>query len=714
MNYIEMSRLSLTEGLFKDLDNNIVNIDDPDYESKVKDQTFKDFREHDISLKKQKVIDWLCTHVGLYSHISSTNKYYNEFLKPEDLAYTFSIEYDSSDTGYDHPMINLLNPGWSAHYPTFTIISTKESSFVDGKFPYKFKRCYGHFEIGSGAYTKNLTDLSNIPDNIAGGCSIRWANLKNLSTLPKGLKVGEVLNLSHNNIESLEGMPDNIKCHSLQLGSNLLVDLTGWNPTTAVGGDITLSGNENLISLRGFPDNFHVGNDLDCTNCGISEIKDWPKNFSVKGSFSLYCNNISRQSLIDHPFPLDLSVGGYIDCRKQGKSGDILDYSPFITRFIWDTTVNHPIQAKIPAIIMPPHVHNILGIKNIKQWDEVQLLNTLANKYETYMKNQRQLIKRESGVINEGRFKDLDKTIVSVDDPDYEQKVKDQTFKDLQAEDIYRKKAAEISKWVCDNVEVKDWRKVGNLDGPDRYCLEPKHSDPKGDLLFYVDHNCEIHFVCSKPDEIIFCIYTLIRQVPLKTKAGFKYIEDTELPYKIAECQGGLQIEINTMNGRLTRANKNFSYNKTFNTTHIMTSLKNCPDKVNGGFWCDNCGLTNLYGCPKEINGNFCCSNNSLTSFEGGPITVNGKIVANDNNITSLKNIPVITAINDISGPYGPEGLLNPIRVIYLRNNPIRKITDLPDSVKDVRIYISRKQPDMQMEKFKIMHPDVNITDKMI
>ena len=699
MNYIEMSRLSLTEGLFKDLDNNIVNIDDPDYESKVKDQTFKDFQEHDINLKKQKVIDWLCTHVGLYSHISSTNKYYSELLKPEDLAYTFSIEYGPSDTGYDHPMINLLNPGWSVHYPTFTIISTKEDSFVDGKLPYKFKRCYGHFEIGSGAYTKNLTDLSNIPDNIAGGCIIRWANLKNLSTLPKRLKVGQILNLSHNNIESLEGMPDSIKCESLQLGSNLLVDLTGWNPTTAVSGDITLSGNENLISLRGFPDNFHVGNDLDCTNCGISEIKDWPKNFSVKDNFSLYGNNISRQSLIDHPFPLDLSVGGYIDCRKQGKSGDILDYSPFITRFIWDTTVNHPIQVKIPDIIMPPHVHNILGIKNIKQWDEVQLLNTLANKYETYMKNRRELIKRESGVINEGRFKDFDKTIVSVDDPDYEQKVKDQTFKDLQAEDIYRKKVAEISKWVCYNVYVQDWRNGGFYGyGPDEYPLEMKHSDPKGDLLFYVDHNYEIHFVCSKPDKIVFCIYNLIRLVPApRTKAGVKYIEDTELPYKIAECQGGLLIKTNENVSRSNRFDK-FSYNKTFNSTHIMTSLKNCPDKVNGEFKCEKCGLISLDGCPKEINGDFSCTYNSLTSFEGGPDVVNGKIFAYNNNITSLKNIPAI----NISVPSDQ-------RTIYLDENPIRKISDLPDNVKDVCIYISRKQPKAQMEKFNIMHPDVKI-----
>lgn len=129
-----------------------------------------------------------------------------------------------------------------------------------------------------------------------------------------------------------------------------------------------------------------------------------------------------------------------------------------------------------------------------------------------------------------------------------------------------------------------------------------------------------------------------------------------------------------------------------------MTSLKNCPDKVNGSFWCNNCGLINLDGCPKEINGHFFCRDNSLASFEGGPTTVNGKIVATGNNITSLKNIPVI----NISCPSN-------LRIIHLEKNPIRKITDLPDSVKDARIYIARKQPDAQMEKFKIMHPDIDI-----
>ena len=37
-----------------------------------------------------------------------------------------------------------------------------------------------------------------------------------------------------------------------------------------------------------------------------------------------------------------------------------------------------------------------------------------------------------------GQFKDLDKLIVNIDDPDYEQKVKDQTFTDFQERDKQR------------------------------------------------------------------------------------------------------------------------------------------------------------------------------------------------------------------------------------------------------------------------------------
>ena len=59
-----------------------------------------------------------------------------------------------------------------------------------------------------------------------------------------------------------------------------------------------------------------------------------------------------------------------------------------------------------------------------------------------------------------------------------------------------------------------------------------------------------------------------------------------ELPYKFGKVKGYFDL----------------SYNKN------LTSLKNCPNEVNGLFACDSCPkLDSLEGCPKEVGRNFFC-----------------------------------------------------------------------------------------------------------
>jgi hypothetical protein len=73
-----------------------------------------------------------------------------------------------------------------------------------------------------------------------------------------------------------------------------------------------------------------------------------------------------------------------------------------------------------------------------------------------------------------------------------------------------------------------------------------------------------------------------------------------------------------------------------------LTSLEGAPEKVGGGFYCDNNKLKSLKGAPVEVGGNFFCGDNELTSLEGAPEKVGGNFFCGDNELTSLEGAPVI------------------------------------------------------------------------
>ena len=82
-----------------------------------------------------------------------------------------------------------------------------------------------------------------------------------------------------------------------------------------------------------------------------------------------------------------------------------------------------------------------------------------------------------------------------------------------------------------------------------------------------------------------------------------------------------------------------------------VSSLEFGPKIVNGNYRCSICNLTSLKGCPEEISGDFSCSyNKNLTSLEFGPKIVNGNYRCHNWNFTSLHNIHKHT--HKISGKF--------------------------------------------------------------
>ena len=71
-----------------------------------------------------------------------------------------------------------------------------------------------------------------------------------------------------------------------------------------------------------------------------------------------------------------------------------------------------------------------------------------------------------------------------------------------------------------------------------------------------------------------------------------------------------------------------------------LTSLKGCPDKVGGNFYCSYNKLSSLEGCPKKIGGNFECLENRLISLKGCPKELTYDFFCDFNQLSSLKNGP--------------------------------------------------------------------------
>lgn len=618
----------INEGLFKDLDNNIVNVDDPNYEQKVKDQTFKDFQEADAQAKNNVIREWICDHISVYC--GTQYQYFkNCTLSKEDENTFFKIVKDDNGDYY----IDLL--GWKDIQKTISGVSydtiteytigygiSYKSPFTDsGELPYRFNSCMGSFEI-SESVAGLMKSYKNIPVYTEINCilnadagSVNEYSIP-LSTLPKNLTVGNSLFLY--NVKTLKGMPDNIKVGKTFFIQGSLETMEGWNPTTTVK---YLTVHNRLKSIKGLPDGFTC-DELTLSSNLISEIKDWPKNLNITGKLDLSYNSLTLDSLKEHPFPDDASVRFLIIG---------VQYDEDTKR--WKTLDKKPDQ----PVVIPA------GIKDFSIW-AIDIVGHTHISEKIYQRNNaywKQLPRTKR--LNEGLFKDLDKNIVNVDDPDYEQKVKDQTFSDFQEHDRNVKKQVVID-WVCDHILYapgfnKNWDPEIFVANSLSIPIEPEDEG----ILFTVDDDYGIHlltpFACNAkalgwPEQSCWwpCeIHGDAGQIKRSRLAQCFYLYKINgwLPYEIKECQGHLAAG------------------------HCgLTTLKGFPEKIGfkdpysdnwmcANLYLNNNKLQNLVGCPQEGIYNLFLTDNELRTLDGAPKSIAGHINLSDNLLHNLKHVPV-------------------------------------------------------------------------
>lgn len=72
-----------------------------------------------------------------------------------------------------------------------------------------------------------------------------------------------------------------------------------------------------------------------------------------------------------------------------------------------------------------------------------------------------------------------------------------------------------------------------------------------------------------------------------------------------------------------------------------LTSLKGCPEKVKGAFFCGDNLLTTLIDGPKEVGRDYVCRYNNLVNLIGAPSRINGTFDAAENStLISIKGCP--------------------------------------------------------------------------
>ena len=656
MNYLEMNKLSLNEGLFKDIDKEIVNVDDPDYEQKIKDQTFNNFQEHDRILRiKKEMIDWLCGHVNIFCSSIPTR-----FLTPSDEDKFFEISFTNSGD----PFINLKVP---SHLNLFGVIFSVENQgrFNEkGELPYKFKLCEGSFSISHSAHNSaekswdELRSFKNFPTTIYENCRVSGNKYRdnrnkvylsnNLSTLPEGIQIGRDLDITYIGITSLEGMPNNIKVgNKFNLSHNELKSLKGWNPTFKFGDSTTrytpvttldLSDNTSLESIADLPDNFSC-DIIDLEYCGIRDGRGFSTGLNA-GYLYLMHNKLTTEGLTKYPLPRDMKV----KCVKIGPQRALVGMN---VNVYLKKDPDNPIL--IPAGIETIHIWNVIeGPECDDRFDD----------------NGRPLTKQlDESILYEGSFKDLDKNIVSVDDPDYEQKVKDQTFNDFKEAD-HKKRKTVIEEWILEHIFHSS------------YYTGPNHM--LSDLPFKayeVDNNYEIHLYSEG----------IKNNAPVETDAFRISVSDSpSIPYKIAECTANLVILKNDpkhpdVESTLTSL-KNLPDELPLTLTvgpKSLRTLEGCPKTIHGDFDISNCSnIESLEGGPEYVGGFMDCSHCSLTNLEGCPDHVGRQFFANYNNINDLYWYPE-------SGFYGPfnieQNALLPEQITdFMNMHPWIKMSSYP------------------------------------
>lgn len=634
----------IDEGLFKDIDKEIVNIDDPNYEQKVKDQTFNDFQASDLNKRKDVVKDWLETHV----YIRAADQGLEFFLTPDKEGQYYEIEVlNETSPGADNFIINIIN---TAHCYIVSTKNNKTPLNENGELPYRFGYCSGNFEfrtvpgklkhmitfndqyvISRDIPGTQLTSFKNFPNHIKGGLCIRnaavFANqyidqyytLPSLSTLPKNMIIEGDNEESYTNKYAihLNGVKGVQNFNEMSSGLHIkrgciciydcpdFINFEGWNNKIEASPNCSID-IDNCIkfeSLKGLPDDFicqkiHIRNTYK-----FDKIKNWPSRLRVSMLMLEKNRGLNAKALMDYPFPYDMKVGDFSSDVRYNKN------------------ISIPIPPGFKFINMMPDWHYMKQNPGEEQ------------------KNQ----------INEGLLKDLDNNIVDVDDPDYENKIKDQTFKDFREADINRRKSV-IEEWIYDNIVINpnSSRPYWGAGSSGAY----RHLEPDDkDKYFYVDDEYRIHLIGPA--------LSMMPSFKLTNNMANSKAETilSEIPYKIKECQG----DFDASHTHITSL-KNFpeSLGKPANPELYWAAVKTDKnDKwVYGRLKIMYCyGLTSLVGCPQWGVRSVDCYDCNLTSLEGLPPTIAGYIDARNNCLRSLNYCPAVIvqdSRSDFQGNYIP------------------------------------------------------------
>lgn len=89
-----------------------------------------------------------------------------------------------------------------------------------------------------------------------------------------------------------------------------------------------------------------------------------------------------------------------------------------------------------------------------------------------------------------------------------------------------------------------------------------------------------------------------------------------------------------------------FSYNTQ------VTSLKGCPERVEGKLICRFNKLTSFEGCPKFIGNGIFCEHNNISSFKGFPEVLNGVLSFMENPAVEILNLNANREFIDLLNEY--------------------------------------------------------------
>lgn len=155
-------------------------------------------------------------------------------------------------------------------------------------------------------FLAEVEELTHLPNNlhVSGDLILHGTNI---TSLPKGLKVGRILDL--NGLRKITSLPDDLEAGH--------INLIGTRVTT-IPSNIKIRDGLNLsdLKLESLPDNLKVSDDINLFNSTISKL---PKGLNVGGDLFLSNTNITS-------LPDDLKVGKTIVISSDMKLDKLSEY----------------------------------------------------------------------------------------------------------------------------------------------------------------------------------------------------------------------------------------------------------------------------------------------------------------------------------------------------------------------------------------------------